>query len=49
MVRNKNIVLRVDEAEHSALTKAAQSRGLTLSAWLRLIALDAAKQNKNRT
>jgi uncharacterized protein (DUF1778 family) len=49
MTREKNIGLRVSEEEHLALTKAAQSRGLPLSAWLRLVALDAAKQNKNRT
>ena len=38
------ITIRVLETEHAAMKEAAQEVGLTLSAWLRMVGLDAAKR-----
>ena len=38
------ITIRVLEAEHAAMKSAAREIGLTLSAWLRMVGLDAVKR-----
>jgi uncharacterized protein (DUF1778 family) len=42
----KPITIRVSPDEHAAMKGAAQEIGLTLSAWLRMIALMEAKKNR---
>ena len=41
--RDTELRVRVTPAERKALQAAADARGLTLSAWLRMVALDTAK------
>lgn len=40
----KGLLTYVDEADHQAIRKAADSAGLSLRKWLRLVAVDAANR-----
>lgn len=44
--KEARIELRVSDREKALLQKAAEARGLTLSAWVRMIALEAAREEK---
>lgn len=47
MTDKANLVrFRCSDREKTLLQKAAEARGLTLSAWVRMIALDAARKEK---
>jgi uncharacterized protein (DUF1778 family) len=47
MTDKDNLVrVRVSDREKALMQKAADARGLSLSAWVRMIALDAAKKEK---
>jgi uncharacterized protein (DUF1778 family) len=47
MTDKDNLVrVRVSDREKGLMQKAADARGLSLSAWVRMIALDAAKKEK---
>lgn len=45
-VREKALNVRCDEGEYELMTKAAEARGLSLSAWVRMTLLDVAKKVK---
>ena len=45
----KPITIRVSLAEHAAMNRAASEIGLTLSAWIRMVALAAAKAAKQKS
>lgn len=46
--RDTELRFRVNAAERKTMQAAADARGQTLSAWLRLVALDAARKEKGK-
>ena len=49
MTAKDNLIrIRVSDDERAKLQAAADARGLTLSAWVRMIALEAAKKEGKR-
>jgi uncharacterized protein (DUF1778 family) len=46
--KETRLEFRVSDREKGLMQKAADARGLSLSAWVRMIALDAAKREKAR-
>lgn len=46
--KDTRIELRVSDREKALLQKAAEAKGLTLSAYVRMAALEAAKKEKGR-
>jgi uncharacterized protein (DUF1778 family) len=48
MNKSDRVEIRVSDREKALMQKAADARGLSLSAWVRMIALDAAKKEKGK-
>lgn len=46
--KESRIFIRASEKEKALLQAAADARGLSLSAWVRMIALDAAKREAKK-
>lgn len=46
--KETRLIIRCSEKEKALFEKAADARGLSLSAWVRMIALDAAKKEKGK-
>jgi uncharacterized protein (DUF1778 family) len=46
--KETRLIIRCSEKEKALFEKAADARGLSLSAWVRMIALDAAKKETKR-
>ena len=46
--RSDRLFIRVSDEERAKLQAAADARGLTLSGYIRMIALEAAKKEKRR-
>jgi len=44
--REKALNVRCQESEYEAMERAAEARGLSLSAWVRMTLLDAARKVK---
>jgi uncharacterized protein (DUF1778 family) len=47
-VKDNLIRVRASDAERAAMQKAADARGLSLSGWIRMVALEAAKRESKK-
>lgn len=47
-IRNTTMTIPMSSEEKQAITEAARTRGLTMSSFVRMLAIEAAKEESNR-